>query len=36
VTTDLAIAQRFGWKYQWVGELPREVYDVLVEELAAR
>lgn len=22
-----------GWKYEWVDELPRAVYDVLVEEL---
>lgn len=22
-----------GWKYDWVDELPREVYDVLIDEL---
>jgi len=22
-----------GWKYEWVGELPSEVYEVLVEML---
>jgi len=27
------IAQRFHWKYEWVGELPRDVYEILVEKL---
>ena len=27
------IAQRFHWRYEWVAELPREVYDVLIDEL---
>jgi hypothetical protein len=22
-----------GWKYEWVGELPRDVYTVLIEML---
>jgi hypothetical protein len=22
-----------GWKYEWVGELPIEVYEVLLEEV---
>jgi hypothetical protein len=22
-----------GWKYEWVGELPQEVYDVLIDML---
>jgi hypothetical protein len=22
-----------GWKYDWVGELPLDVYDVLIEEM---
>jgi hypothetical protein len=29
----LTIAQRFHWKYDWVAELPRDVYEILVEEL---
>jgi len=29
----LTIAQRFHWKYDWVAELPRDVYDILLEEL---
>jgi hypothetical protein len=31
--SDLRIAQAFHWKYDWVAELPRDVYDVIVEEL---
>jgi hypothetical protein len=27
------IAQRMGWRYEWVGELPLEVYDILRDEL---
>ena len=27
------IAQRFHWKYAWVAELPRDVYDILIDEL---
>lgn len=22
-----------GWKYEWVGELPIDVYDVLLDEI---
>ena len=22
-----------GWRYEWAGELPREVYAVIVEEM---
>lgn len=22
-----------GWKYEWVGALPQDVYDVLLEEI---
>ena len=22
-----------GWKYEWVGELPPDVYEVLIEEM---
>ena len=28
---DLAIARVFGWRYEWVAELDRDVYRVLVE-----
>jgi hypothetical protein len=27
------IAARLHWKYDWVAELPRDVYQILVEEL---
>ena len=27
------IAMRFHWKYDWVAELPRDVYEILVAEL---
>jgi hypothetical protein len=27
------IAMRCHWKYEWVAELPRDVYQILVEEL---
>ena len=30
--SDLRIAQVYHWKYEWVAELPRDVYDILVEE----
>jgi hypothetical protein len=23
-----------GWKYEWASELPQDVYDVLLEEIA--
>jgi hypothetical protein len=22
-----------GWKYEWVGELPRDVHDLIMEQL---
>jgi len=28
------IARTFHWKYDWVTELPRDVYDLIVEELS--
>jgi len=28
----LKIAQLFHWRYEWVAELPRDVYEILVEE----
>ena len=31
--TDLLIAQRFSWKYDWVAELPRDVYEILVADM---
>ena len=31
--TDLLIAQRFHWKYEWVAELPRDVYECIVADL---
>jgi hypothetical protein len=31
--TDLVIAQRFHWKYEWVAELPRDVYAFIVADL---
>jgi hypothetical protein len=27
------IAMRCHWKYEWVAELPRDVYEILVAEL---
>lgn len=27
------IALRCHWKYEWVAELPRDVYEILVAEL---
>lgn len=27
------IAHRFHWKYDWVGELPCDVYEIIVAEL---
>jgi len=29
----LTIARIYHWKYDWVAELPRDVYDILVEDL---
>jgi hypothetical protein len=31
--SDLMIAHRMHWRYEWVADLPRPVHDVLVEEL---
>jgi hypothetical protein len=31
---DLVIAQRMGWRYEWVAALPIEVYDILRELLS--
>ena len=33
IESDLLIARAMHWKFEWVGELPREVYDVLVARL---
>ena len=32
--TDLHIARNFHWRYDWVGELPRDVYELIVEEMS--
>lgn len=31
--TNLAIARRCSWRYEWVEALDHEVYEVLLEEL---
>lgn len=31
--TDLALAIRYGWRYEWVRDLDADVHDVLIEEL---
>lgn len=31
--SDLALARRMRWRYEWVQELDADVYDVLVDEL---
>jgi hypothetical protein len=31
--SDLIIARRYGWRYEWVRDLPLDVYQVLIEEL---
>ena len=33
--SDLTIARRFGWRYEWVRDLEADVHQVLVEELVA-
>jgi len=33
--SDLVIARRFGWRYEWVRDLEADVHQVLVEELTA-
>jgi hypothetical protein len=33
--TDLAICKWMnGWRYEWVRDLPPDVYDVILEEMA--
>lgn len=36
VLNDLTIARAYHWKYEWVAELPRDVYDILIEEYRAQ
>ena len=31
--SDLTIARRFGWRYEWVRDMDADVHQVLVEEL---
>ena len=31
--SDLVIARRFGWRYEWVRDLDVDVHSILVEEL---
>lgn len=31
--SDLTIARRFGWRYEWVRDLEADVHQVLIEEL---
>jgi hypothetical protein len=31
--SDLIIARRYGWRYEWVRDLPVDVYEVLIEEI---
>jgi hypothetical protein len=31
--SDLRIAHEMHWRYEWVAELPRDVYEILVEDL---
>jgi hypothetical protein len=33
--SDLIIARRFGWRYEWVRDLETDVHQVLIEELTA-
>jgi hypothetical protein len=33
VISDLKIARRFGWRYEWVRDLDADVHQILVEEL---
>jgi hypothetical protein len=33
VISDLIIARRFGWRYEWVRDLDADVHELLVEEL---
>ena len=31
--TDLIIARRYGWRYEWVRDLDADVHQVLIEEI---
>jgi hypothetical protein len=33
--SDLIIARRFGWRYEWVRDLDADIHQVLIEELTA-
>jgi len=33
VISDLLIARRFGWRYEWVRDLDVDVHQILIEEL---
>jgi hypothetical protein len=33
VTSDLVIARRCGWRYEWVRDLDADIHQVLIEEL---
>ena len=33
--SDLVIARRFGWRYEWVRDLDADVHSLLIEELTA-
>ena len=33
--SDLIIARRFGWRYEWVRDLDADVHSLLIEELTA-
>jgi len=33
VISDLVIARRFGWRYEWVRDMDADVHQVLVEDL---
>jgi hypothetical protein len=35
VISDLTIARRFGWRYEWVRDMDADVHQVLVEALVA-
>jgi hypothetical protein len=33
VTTNLRIARRCGWRYEWIDELAPDVYEALCDDL---
>jgi len=35
VISDLVIARRCGWRYEWVRDLDADVHSVLVDQLTA-